>query len=232
MTRSESIAKLTEALLKVQGAMTSVGRDKTARVKMKAGGEYSYSYFDLASVWDAIRPLLAANGLAVIQCPEPEGNKVTVETTLSHVSGEWMSSRLTMMATDATPQAIGSAITYARRYGLCPMLGVVADEDDDGQAAQPKRPSAPKAQPQRPPPPSPAQPKPEQAPKASGPLRTPPAGSPAPLDQANAKVAEAQTLDALRVLKDPTLATLPKEDHPAFLRTYNARGQALAKAAA
>ena len=92
-------------------------------------------YADLASVWDAIRDPLAANGISVVQAPRADGPKVTVETLLVHSSGQWMKDELTMTAQQASPQAIGSAITYARRYALAAMVGVAPIEDDDGNAA-------------------------------------------------------------------------------------------------
>ena len=79
--------------------------------------------------------------LAVVQTPTAEGSKVTVTTLLMHSSGEWLASDLTVTADKGTAQGIGSAITYARRYGLSSVVGVapgddIADEgDDDGNAA-------------------------------------------------------------------------------------------------
>lgn len=92
-------------------------------------------YATLASVWEAVRPILAKNGLCVIQRPEHHEAGLALTTTILHVSGQSISSTLVMPVVKRDPQGFGSAITYARRYGLCAMLGVVADEDDDGNAA-------------------------------------------------------------------------------------------------
>ena len=58
-----------------------------------------------------------------------------VETVLAHESGEWISGELLLPLTKADAQGVGSAITYGRRYGLAAIVGIVADEDDDGNAA-------------------------------------------------------------------------------------------------
>lgn len=125
--RSPSLAKLGAALSKAQGEIAGAAKDKT-------NPHFKSAYADLASVWDACREPLSKHELAVIQAPSANGRSVTVETTLVHSSGEWISDSLTMTAQQDTPQAIGSCITYARRYALSAMVGV-APEDDDGNAA-------------------------------------------------------------------------------------------------
>jgi hypothetical protein len=85
-------------------------------------------------VWDACRGPLSENGLAVIQQTESDDSGVFVITTLAHSSGQWMRSRLRLHPKDDTPQGMGSAITYGRRYALASMVGV-AQVDDDGNAA-------------------------------------------------------------------------------------------------
>jgi len=87
---------------------------------------------------------LSENGLAVVQLPGQNGGGLFVDSILSHSSGEWIASRLYVKAgrTDkdgnfrelADSQAVGSAITYARRYGLQALVGI-APMDDDGEAA-------------------------------------------------------------------------------------------------
>jgi len=128
MLRSETIKDLAAALAIAQGAIQNAAKDS-------ANPFFNSSYADLASVRDAIREPFAANGLSVMQLPAAEGQKVTITTMLAHKSGEWVSSDLTMTAKDASPQAIGSAITYARRYALSAIAGV-APEDDDGEGAE------------------------------------------------------------------------------------------------
>lgn len=123
---SESIAKLTEALAAAQGEMAAAKADSK-------NPHFNAAYADLASCWEAVRKPLASHGLAIVQLPATDGAKVTVTTILSHVSGEWIKSSLTLTARDASPQPVGACITYARRYGLVSMVGV-AQEDDDGNA--------------------------------------------------------------------------------------------------
>ena len=62
-------------------------------------------------------------------------NTVIVETILAHESGEWIQSDLCLPLAKHDPQGVGSAVTYGRRYGLAAIVGIVADIDDDGNAA-------------------------------------------------------------------------------------------------
>ena len=127
-TRSATIGALAAALAKAQGALPHA-------IKDSANPYFKSKYADLAAVWDACRGPLSTNELAVIQSVlDDPANRVVVETVLMHSSGEWMSSRISMAPKDDTPQAVGSAITYARRYGLQAMVGIAPD-DDDGNAA-------------------------------------------------------------------------------------------------
>ena len=126
--QTESIAKLTEALVKAQAVMETASKDADNPF-------FKSKYTTLAGCWDVARKPLSDNGLAVIQTTTfEEGNSVIVETTLSHVSGEWVRGSLKMPLVKLDPQAVGSAITYARRYALSAMVGIVSD-DDDGESA-------------------------------------------------------------------------------------------------
>jgi len=127
MLRSDSIGALAKAMSQAQGKMKGAAKDS-------ANPFFKSKYADLASVWDACRDALADAGVAVFQPARAEGAKVTVTTMLAHSEGEWLSEDLTVTAKEESPQAVGSAITYARRYGLASMVGV-APEDDDGEAA-------------------------------------------------------------------------------------------------
>ena len=145
---SEQIGELAAALAAAQGEMTAASKDAT-------NPHFKSRYATLASVWDAIRGPLSQHGLSVSQVLEsPEnGVGVAVRTMLLHSSGQWIASRYVMPIGDKlTPQAIGSAITYARRYALSAIVGIAPDDDDDGNAASvtPARQEAP-----TPPPPKP-----------------------------------------------------------------------------
>lgn len=137
MQRSETIGHLAEALAKVQGELVTVVKDKTAQIPTKTGRDYSYKYADLESVVAAARKPLSEAGLAVAQFPEwdDKGDGAILTTMVMHASGEWLAASIPLLVSSLTPQAQGSAITYARRYAYCAALGIVADEDDDGKTA-------------------------------------------------------------------------------------------------
>jgi RNase H-fold protein (predicted Holliday junction resolvase) len=125
--QSAEIDKLAGALAKAQGKITGALKDS-------ANPFFKSKYADLASVWDACRASLSENELAVIQTTESDDSGVFVTTTLAHSSGQWVRSRLRLTPKDGTPQGMGSAITYGRRYALAAIVGV-AQVDDDGNAA-------------------------------------------------------------------------------------------------
>jgi len=106
-------------------------KDATGQI----GQNRNYKYADLASVMNAAAPALEANGLSVVQRPMPSEKGVCIQTMILHSSGEWISDgglHLPMQKID--PQGAGSSITYARRYGLAAMLGIVQDDDDAASA--------------------------------------------------------------------------------------------------
>jgi len=127
MNQSEQLNELAAALSKAQGQIEGAKKDS-------ANPFFKSKYADLASVWEACRKPLADNGLSIIQCPEESENGIAIETMLLHSSGQWKSSRYSMPVSKVDAQAVGSAITYGRRYALAAMVGV-APEDDDGNAA-------------------------------------------------------------------------------------------------
>lgn len=133
MNQSESIAELSAALAKAQGAMMGATKDSSNPF-------FKSKYADLASVWDACRKPLSDNGLSVVQTTEfiPENpDLVCIETILCHSSGQWIKGRLAGKPVKNDPQGVGSCITYFRRYSLQSMVGI-APEDDDGNAASGK----------------------------------------------------------------------------------------------
>ncbi len=134
MKTSETISKITSAFLKAQKAMEGA----------KKGGSNPYfksKYADLSSVLEACKSALNENGISILQPHTSTFNPVTgeevhyVETLLVHESGEFFSSATKMeVAKKNDPQSLGSAISYARRYGLQSLISLPA-EDDDGEAA-------------------------------------------------------------------------------------------------
>lgn len=145
MNKSDDISKLALALCLAQPAIKVALMDSINPF-------FKSKYADLGAVWDAVKPALKEQGLAVSQFPDHIGQEPALTTMLIHASGQWISGTYPLMVTDKehTPQGYGSALTYARRYGLSAVLGVIADTDDDGNAASgrqkpqgDKHPSAP-----------------------------------------------------------------------------------------
>jgi hypothetical protein len=124
MKTSETIVKIIPALLKCQ--------QKIEAVSKTADNPFFHSkYADLNSLMDACKDILNSNDLLILQPIDCD----SVETIVFHTSGEWVSSSTKIVAkTDTNPQDQGSAISYARRYGLQSMLFMSA-EDDDGEKA-------------------------------------------------------------------------------------------------
>jgi len=92
-------------------------------------------YLTLQTLIEGVRPILARHNLALLQPVTADGNSVTVTTVILHASGAKYDSGLTLTATGpATPQALGSLISYARRYGAGSLLGIVSDPDADDDA--------------------------------------------------------------------------------------------------
>jgi len=132
LNKSETIATLAAALAKAQAEFPAIPRDRTVEVTTRSGSKYKFAYAPLDTIMEKIRPTLRANGLAFMQSLNGE----SLTTTLLHTSGEWLASDpMPVRVVDSGSQAFGSAITYARRYALTAMLGIVTEEDDDGNAA-------------------------------------------------------------------------------------------------
>jgi len=127
MKMSETIAELATALSKAQGQIEAAS-------KGSVNPHFKSRYADLNSLRDAIREPLAVNDLSIIQLPRVDGNHVEVETMLLHKSGEYIAETLRMPFGQNNAQAIGSALTYCRRYSLGSLLNLSSD-DDDGNAA-------------------------------------------------------------------------------------------------
>lgn len=136
MNTSPVISELTTALAAAQGEMDNPRRNKTVTVRTKAGGTYQFSYADFAACLSSIRAPLAKNGLCFTQTVEQLDGKFRLETVLWHASGQFISSVYPLMVEEAGSQSFGSALTYMKRYALCAMLGLAADDDDDANAGE------------------------------------------------------------------------------------------------
>lgn len=123
------------ALAAVQAQLPVIGKSSTARVKHRDGGQHSYTYATLADVHQVVLPLLAAAGLSWTCLPYVTGDRRELVGLLTHAaSGEQVDTAWELPRT-SDPQAVGSAITYGRRYLLTAVVGVALDDDDDGAAA-------------------------------------------------------------------------------------------------
>jgi hypothetical protein len=210
--QSETIGKLAEALAAAQAQLTNVAKTKTADT-----GKYIYAYADIAAVLAVTRPILSAHKLAVVQLTFMEDKVLMLETRLVHSSGEWLSSIYPVCAMTGHQQ-MGAALTYARRYAYCALVGVAAEgEDDDGaSAAEPRREERPAptvARPRTPEPESSADAASAQPSAAAAPARAPakPAAKPASAAEKAAKthpllVGDGKGRDGLHVLCRKALA--------------------------
>lgn len=131
---SSDIAELAKAMVKVQLALNPAFKDaENPFVKNR--------YATLNSVIDACRDALTTQSIWVAQYPvAAEAGHLGLVTKLVHGdSGQWQSSMMVMPLPKNDPQGYGSALTYARRYGLATLVGMVSEADDDAEAAMPRR---------------------------------------------------------------------------------------------
>lgn len=128
MRTSDQINELAGALAKAQGKMQNAVLNKT-------NPHFKSRYADLAAVRDAVTGPLSENGLSVVQLTGPGDGVMIVYTRLIHASGQWIESAYPVINDTNKPQAMGSALTYARRYSLAAMCGIASEEDDDGNEA-------------------------------------------------------------------------------------------------
>jgi hypothetical protein len=131
-----------KALVKAQGEMGAV-------LKNANNPHLKSKYADLGSVLDACQNALHGNGFALMQPCGKDEHGAYVETVLAHESGESFASRVYLVVGKQDMQGVGSAITYARRYGLLGMTGL-APEDDDGEATKAPKRSEPPPEPRKP----------------------------------------------------------------------------------
>ena len=190
MGMSSSIDKLAASLAKAQSEMAKAHKDKKNPF-------FKSTYADLAACWDACRDPLSKNGLAVVQVPAATDAGVMLTTILMHSSGQWVSGTLPVNPVKDDPQGMGSALTYARRYGLCALVGI-SPADDDGNAAsgRDKDTGKPQGKPQGKRPPS--RPKGEtKPPAADNTAQPPPAAKPVDIPKLLAEAATCKALSAV-----------------------------------
>jgi hypothetical protein len=127
MRSSELINELATALCKAQANMGGA-------VRGSGNPFFKSKYADLSDVMQVVKEPFADNGLSYVQFPVSTENSVGVSTRLMHTSGQWLEQEFLLPMVKRDPQAGGSCITYARRYGLAAMAGI-PQVDDDAEAA-------------------------------------------------------------------------------------------------
>lgn len=134
MRTSEQTKDIASALAKAQAEMPPADKDKR-------NPHFNSWFSSLEACVAASRPSLTKNGIAVWLAAvlDESVGMVRVTTRLEHSSGQWFESTLSAKPKDMTPQSVGSAITYLKRYGYSAMVGLVSDEDDDGNGSQPEK---------------------------------------------------------------------------------------------
>lgn len=200
---SESLGKISAALLAAQKAITFASKDAT-------NPHFKNKYADLPAVIDAIKPALNSADITFIQSASPsDDGKLHLATRLQHVSGEWIEDTLVMPLPKQDPQGYGSAMTYARRYALAAITGLYQD-DDDGNSGSGVG----------------------EKPKASQPSRPAPART-ADLPEAPADMAIVEQMNAASTVPDlvAIMNGLTKEQKAAANSTFNQRMKELKKAA-
>ena len=139
--QSPEINELASALVKAQAEFSAVP-------KGSVNPFFKSKYAALPDVVQSASPVLTKHGLAVSQfITHDESGGDALLTYLIHESGQFIAYSMKLHMTKEDPQAQGSAVTYARRYSYMSALGLVADEDDDGNSATKAKASAPKAKP-------------------------------------------------------------------------------------
>lgn len=130
MRTSDKIDQICKALLDFHKEVNRIEKDGE-------NPHFGNSYATIDQIIDEVRPLLAKHGLFVMQmATNDDPSEVKLVTRIYHSSGQWMESPpLTLKPQRQDPQAIGSAVTYARRYSLTSFLSLNTGEDDDGNAA-------------------------------------------------------------------------------------------------
>ena len=126
--KSEFVNELAKALCTAQSEIIVAKKDSS-------NPYFKSRYADLNSVWESCRAILVKNDLSVCQTLDSDANGSFLCTTLFHSSGQFITGKQKLNPVKDDPQSVGSAITYARRYGLAAIVGIVSDDDDDGESA-------------------------------------------------------------------------------------------------
>ena len=134
---SSATSQVCAALATAQGRFTNPKRTKTATVRPRDGGAgYTFAYAPLEEVVDAVKSGLAENGLSRQQYLfRDDSGTYWLRTVLWHASGEWISGDYPVIYAKDTAQGFAGGVTYAKRQGLSLLLGLAAEDDEDGNTA-------------------------------------------------------------------------------------------------
>ncbi len=134
---SPDTSEIDKAMAKAQADIGHARPDKT-------NPHFKSRFASLKAITDACRPALTKNGIATLQAATSDGETVTVTTRLSF-QGQFYEADLSSKQGQPGPQALGSVVSYLKRYGLAGLCGVPVSEDpedDDGEATE-TRPAKP-----------------------------------------------------------------------------------------
>lgn len=126
----------TIAVRGIYSALAAAQIEMGPALKDSSNPAFKTKYADLASVMAACMPALNRHGIAVIQPICDEEGKRYVKTILAHENGDQLECRVELILAKNDMQGYGSAVTYARRYGLMSMAGIAPDDDDGNAAAK------------------------------------------------------------------------------------------------
>lgn len=130
---SESFMKVMSALAVAQGQFPPIHKNKTAHVRSEKGN-YDFDYATLDACLAAVSPVLAKNGLALVQpwARSADGDEIMVQTFIVHgESGEWLRTKPVRARAGGDVKQVGTAVSYLRRYQLGPVLGIAPEDDVD-----------------------------------------------------------------------------------------------------
>src|SRR4029450_3505562 len=134
---SDSVAALASALAKAQAELINPEKSLTATIATGRPGERerTFRYAPLSSGLDIVRKTLGQHEIATMQTTaiDHASGLVNLTTVLAHASGEWVASAwaVCQIAEMSTPQRMGAALTYARRYTLFTLVGIAGEDDLD-----------------------------------------------------------------------------------------------------
>jgi hypothetical protein len=139
ITQSESLDEFAISFAVAQYEFPPIPKAHTGKIKgtsAKGDYEYEYAYADLADTLKLVVPVLKTHGLSVMQFPGSVDGDYVLTTIVMHESGQWIKGTMRLPVAKVAAQALGSAITYCRRYALSAVLGIATEPDDDGAHAQ------------------------------------------------------------------------------------------------